>query len=157
MLQNLARTPGIRSYHEIVEVKTSFCMEFIDLTDSIQSIVHDSGIQDGIVSVQTKHTTTAILINENEPLLLKDMKSMLESLAPRTRKYLHDNFAIRTVNLTPDERQNGHSHCKALFLHASESVNVIEGELQLGTWQRIFLLELDHSRERKVSVMILGN
>ncbi len=58
--------------------------------------------------------------------------------------------------MTPDEKPNGHAHCKALFLRSSETINIVDGRLQLGRWQRIFLLELDCPRRRTVSVMVMG-
>ena len=145
-----------RTHTESIELKTQECLQFIDLTDEIANIVQRSQIQTGFANIQTKHTTTAIAINENEPLLLRDMKRVLEKLAPETDEYLHNDFRIRTVNMNPEEDRNGHSHCKAMFLRTSETLNICNSRIQLGTWQRIFLLELDHSRERTVSVMVLG-
>jgi secondary thiamine-phosphate synthase enzyme len=81
---------------------------------------------------------------------------MLERLASREHSYRHDDFAVRTVNVVEGERPNGHSHCKSLFLHASETLNIDGGRLQLGRWQRIFFLELDGARPRSVSVMVMG-
>jgi secondary thiamine-phosphate synthase enzyme len=60
------------------------------------------------------------------------------------------------VNLTPDERRNGHAHCRALLLGSSVAVNVANGRLQLGRWQRVFLVELDGPRTREVSVLVIG-
>jgi secondary thiamine-phosphate synthase enzyme len=131
-------------------------LQFIDLTAKVAEMVEESGIRNGIVNIQTRHTTTAIIVNEDEPLLLEDMKRTLEHLAPRHRVYQHDNFEIRTANLAPDEAPNGHSHCKALFLRTSETLNLAGGTLQVGRWQRIFLIELDRARPRSVSVMIFG-
>ena len=96
------------------------------------------------------------MIGESEPLLLEDMKNVLERFAPRHAIYQHDDFEIRTVNLCPDEEKNGHSHCKALFLKTSETVNVADGSIELGLWQRVFLIELDRARERTVSVTVIG-
>ena len=67
------------------------------------------------------------------------------------------HFSVRTVNMCPDEQKNGHSHCKAMFLRTSETLNLADGIVQLGQWQRIFLLELDSARKRSVSVMIIGS
>jgi secondary thiamine-phosphate synthase enzyme len=156
MLREFARANVPRTYFETIQLKTRKCLQFVDLTDEVKTIVRDSGIREGICNIQTQHTTTAITINENEPLLIQDMKRTLERLASRKRKYRHDDFTVRTVNLGPDEEENGHSHCKALFLQASETVNVIDGNLQLGKWQRIFLIELDRSRDRRISVMTFG-
>ena len=63
---------------------------------------------------------------------------------------------VRTVNLAPGERANGHAHCHALLLGSSASLNLAEGRLQLGCWQRVFLVELDGPRVREVSVLAIG-
>jgi secondary thiamine-phosphate synthase enzyme len=60
------------------------------------------------------------------------------------------------VNLVEEERPNGHAHCRALLLPSSACLNVTEGRLQLGRWQRVFLVELDGPRERSVSVLLFG-
>ncbi len=140
-----------------IQIVTQESLQFIDLTEEIKAMVWESGISNGFVNVQTRHTTTAIIINEHEPLLLADMKDLLERIVPGHIDYRHDDFTIRTANLTPDERRNGFAHCRALFMRAAECINLLDGELQLGVWQRIFLLELDGPRERNVSVMILGS
>ncbi|MFN7944669.1 MAG: secondary thiamine-phosphate synthase enzyme YjbQ [Blastocatellia bacterium] len=145
-----------QTLHHQLSFETEECLQFIDLTDEIVRLVQASGISQGFVNVQTRHTTTAIFINEDEPLLLDDFKRTLEQLAPRSVAYRHDDFAIRTANLTPDEKANGHAHCKALFLRSSETINIINGRPDLGRWQRIFLIELDCARHRTISVMLLG-
>jgi secondary thiamine-phosphate synthase enzyme len=142
--------------HHTLHLQTTECLQFIDLTERITGLVAASGVQHGLANIQTLHTTTAIIVNEHEPLLLEDMKRSLERLAPRDVKYQHDEFDIRTANLTPDERPNGHAHCQAMFLRASETLNIVNGELQLGRWQRIFFVELDGERERTVSVTLMG-
>jgi secondary thiamine-phosphate synthase enzyme len=146
---------AVRSFHNLIRLRTEACMQFIDLTDEIMLIVEKSGVRNGWVNVQTKHTTTAVIVNENEPLLQEDLKRLLEHVAPRAGEYQHNDFS-RRVDIPPDEPANGHSHCKALFLPMSACVNIADGQIQLGRWQRIFLLELDESRERTVSVMVMG-
>ena len=143
--------------HRTLQLHTEEGLQFIDLTAALRQFVGDSGFVHGLLNVQTQHTTTAIIVNENEPLLLEDLKKSLERLAPSTVSYRHDDFDIRTENLTPDERPNGHAHCKALFLRSSETLNIDNGELDLGRWQRVFFLELDEARERTVSLSILGH
>jgi secondary thiamine-phosphate synthase enzyme len=152
----LHRLQPIEVYRHTLHLRSQECLQFIDLTEKIRTLVRCSNICNGLVNVQTKHTTTAILINENEPLLLQDLRRTLESFAPREASYLHDDFDVRTVNMTPDERPNGHAHCKAMFLRSSETLNAIDGKLDLGCWQSIFFLELDAARERSVSITILG-
>jgi secondary thiamine-phosphate synthase enzyme len=146
---------AIRTHHSVIRMRTSECLQFVDVTDAVEEIVARAGIRHGWVNVQTKHTTTAVIVNENEPLLHEDLKRVLERLAPRSGEYEHNDLS-RRVDVPPDEPANGHSHCKALFLPMSVCVNVADGRLQLGRWQRIFLIELDESRERSVSVMVMG-
>lgn len=149
-------TTYLHSSCQTLHFQTEDSLQFIDLTDAIHDVIAQSGLRQGMVNVQTRHTTTGILVNEHEPLLLNDMKLLLERLVPGSDDYQHDNFAIRTANLTPDERRNGFAHCRALLLRASECLNLVNGQLQLGRWQRIFLLELDGPRDREVSVGIIG-
>ncbi len=130
--------------------------EFIDITDEVAGAVEASGIQDGTVTVFSRHTTAAIKINENEPLLLRDMARFLETSAPREAEYRHNDFVIRTANMTDDECPNGHSHCQHLLLGASETIPVMGGRLALGRWQSIFLVELDRPREREVVIQVQG-
>src|SRR6476619_5037106 len=113
----------MRVHHETVELETEGGVQFIDITDQIAEIVSDSGILDGWVNIQTQHTTTAIIVNEHEPLLLEDMKDLLERFAPQQHAYRHNDFNVRTVNKQPDEQPSGHSHYSARFLSASETLN----------------------------------
>ena len=131
-------------------------MEFIDLTARIEALAAEAGIHAGLVNIQSLHTTTAIVVNEHEPLLLADFDALLARAAPRDAPYRHDDMDVRTVNLAPGERPNGHAHCHALLLGSSASLNFADGRLQLGRWQRVFLVELDGPRVREVSVLVLG-
>lgn len=142
--------------HVTLTVSTFTAPEFIDLTDRLKSMVADSGIRLGVANIQSLHTTAAIVINEHEPLLLEDFRAHLERLAPKWATYRHDDASIRTVNIAPDEPANGHAHCQALTLPASQCVNIVDGRLHVGRWQRVFLVELDGPRRRDVSVMLIG-
>lgn len=137
-------------------ITTTGPIEFIDITDRIQTLVRESGVAVGIVNVQALHTTTGVIVNEHEPLLLGDFIATLDKAAPADAQYRHDDPDVRTVNLTPDERANGHAHCRALLLGASASLNIVDGALLLGRWQRVFFAELDGPRDRVVSAVILG-
>jgi secondary thiamine-phosphate synthase enzyme len=137
-------------------VITTRATEFVDITDRVQALVTMSGILVGLVNIQALHTTTAIVVNEHEPLLLKDFERMLGHVAPVVALYLHDDPRVRTVNLATNERVNGHAHCRALLLGASVCLNIADGRVILGRWQRVFLVELDGPRERAVSVLLLG-
>jgi len=142
--------------NHVMKMTTSATLDFIDVTDKVKKIIKEKGIKNGVINVQSMHTTFAVIIQEAEPLLLGDLKKTLEKVAPRTYKYMHDNFKIRTVNMNPNEPINGHSHCKAVFLTPGVFLNIVKSELQLGKWQRIFAVELDDARPRKIALQIIG-
>jgi secondary thiamine-phosphate synthase enzyme len=148
--------PAATCHHDRIRVTTELPMEFIDLTDRIETLAAEAGIHAGLVNIQSLHTTTAIVVNEHEPLLLSDFAALLTRAAPRDAPYRHDDMDVRKVNLAVGERPNGHAHCHALLLGSSASLNLAEGRLQLGRWQRVFLVELDGPRAREVSVLVLG-
>lgn len=142
---------------EVLKLSTTTAPEFVDITDQVVGVVARSMATDGMVCVFSRHTTAAVLVNELEPLLLEDINVFFERLAPRGADYRHNDFSVRTVNMTPNESPNGHSHCLHLTLGASETVPIVNGELALGDWQRIFLVELDHGRPREVVVQVVGS
>jgi secondary thiamine-phosphate synthase enzyme len=150
------RRPASACRQARIRLTTGRPTEFIDLTDRLERLVADAGVRYGILNVQTLHTTTAVVVNEHEPLLLGDFQGLLESAAPAEAPYRHDDMTTRTVNMTPGERSNGHAHCRALLLPSSVSLNVALGRLVLGQWQRVFLVELDGPREREISALLLG-
>lgn len=148
------RRPTCR--HATIHVTTRHPTEFVDLTDRLERLVADAGVRVGILNVQTLHTTTAVVVNEHEPLPLTDFQALLEAAAPGDGRYRHDDTTARTVNVTDAERPNGHAHCRALLLPSSACLNVTRGRLLLGQWQRVFFVELDGPRERDLSVLIVG-
>ena len=141
---------------EVLEFPTTHALEFIDITDRVREVVEASEVEFGQVAIFSAHTTAAVVINEHEPLLLNDMARLLSRLAPAGDYYEHNDFSIRTVNMTEDECANGHAHCQHLFLGASETVPVHQGRMRIGRWQRIFFVELDHARQREVFVQVMG-
>jgi secondary thiamine-phosphate synthase enzyme len=145
---------GSTCRHATLRLKTTRPTEFIDITDRIRALVEYAPVQTGLVNVQTLHTTTAIVVNEHEPMLFADFVAMLHRAVPANLVYRHDSPA-RSVNLTPGERINGHAHCRALLLPSSSTVNIVGGTLVLGRWQRIFFVELDGPQEREVSIVVL--
>ena len=138
-------------------VDTGSAPEFTDITDRVVQLLRDSEILNGFALVFSKHTTAAITIQEDEPLLITDMKSTLERFAPAKAHYRHNDFAVRTVHMHEDECPNGHSHCQHMVLGTSETVPVIDGSLALGEYQRLFVVELDPEKtQRQVLVQIMG-
>ncbi len=148
--------PASRHRYERLTYETTCAPEFIDITEDVRAVVLRSGVEHGFVVVFSRHTTAAIRINEAEPLLLQDMEAMLARIAPAGVYYRHNDLSIRTVNLTDDEDLNGHSHCQHLLMGASEAIPCADGDLLLGVWQRVFLVELDTARSREVIVQVVG-
>ena len=144
-----------RVFADRVRLRTESRLQFVDLTDIVRERVRRSGIVHGLAAVQTRHTTTAVVVNENEPLLLEDLARCLERWAPRDGRYGHNDLAARGP-VPAGESENGDAHCRAVLLGASESVAILDGALALGSWQRIFLLELDGPRPREVVITLMG-
>src|SRR5439155_21676172 len=111
--------------HTTIRIPTNRPTEFIDLTSRLEALVFGAGIRSGLVNVQTLPTPTGIVVNEHEPLLLSDFVTVRERIASRAAVYRHDDAGVRTVNVTVDERINGHAHCQALMLGPSACVNVV--------------------------------
>jgi len=135
-------------------IRTEKGPQFIDITERVEDALRESGVANGFAVVFSRHTTAAIRINENEPALLDDMEKMLEQIAPSCAEYRHNEFAHAVS--TNGERPNGHSHCQHLLLGASEAVPLVDGRLVVGQYQRIFLIELDHGRDREVVIQLVG-
>jgi len=155
-----AIAPSVRPltiYNDLIELRSGEPVQFIDLTEWVGRSLGRSGIGRGIAQVRVLHTTAAIVVNENEPLLLDDFKAMLERLAPASGVYSHDDPRRRSVNLEPGERANGHAHARALLLGESRQIGVLAGRLELGRWQSIFLVELDGPRKRTISLTVMGH
>jgi secondary thiamine-phosphate synthase enzyme len=148
----------VRSATTSVTVRPSERYAFLDLTDDLRRAVKDGGVTEGIAVAFCAHTTCALLINEWEDGALEDFRRHLADMIPHEAYYQHDDFAIRTQNLHPDERKNGHAHVKAMLLSAtSHSIPVIAGEPALGTWQRLILFEMDEPKDRTVTFQVIGS
>jgi secondary thiamine-phosphate synthase enzyme len=129
---------AVRVCRDIVRLRTERRLQFVDVTALVEERVRRSWVRDGMVTVQSRHTTAALLVSESEPLLLQDFEDLLARWAPA------------------DERPNSHAHAQALLLGASVCLNVAEGQLDLGEGQSVFLVELDGPRDRTLSVQVLG-
>ena len=130
--------------------------QFIDITDQVNQATRGSAIANGFAIVFSRHTTAAVRINENEPMLIGDMEEFLKRVAPSHARYDHNDSAHNASNGGDGEPPNGHSHCQQLLLGASEAIPIVDGQLLLGRWQRLFLVELDRAREREVVVQLVG-
>jgi secondary thiamine-phosphate synthase enzyme len=149
------KKPALQARHELIRLATNDRQLLLDITELVASICARACISQGTVTVASRHTTAAIVVQENEPLLLQDLNRFLQRIAPESDHYCHNDMAAR-ADVPPDERPNGHSHVRALLLPCSAQLVITGGRLDLGRWQRIFLAELDGPRQREISIMVLG-
>jgi len=128
---------------------------FMDLTETVEDMLRKAEVREGYLVLFARHTTTALVVQDSEPGLLRDFARQIEKLAPPTERYAHDDYSIRTENLGDPDDVNGHAHCQALTLRCSLQVPVTDGKLDLGERQRIFFLELDKARAREVKAQFV--
>ncbi|MGB7445342.1 MAG: secondary thiamine-phosphate synthase enzyme YjbQ [Coleofasciculaceae cyanobacterium] len=140
--------------NQTIELETKPEISINNITPKIVKLLEETKIKNGQVLVFSRHTTTALAINEYEERLLEDIKVYLRKLAPASDKYLHNDLHLRDV--PPDEPINAHSHLMAITLSTSEVIPIAEGKLALGTWQSVLLLDLDGPRTRTVFVQVSG-
>ncbi len=128
-----------------VHVETHARVEFKDITDLVQKVVTESGVQSGTCLLFVPHTTAAILINENDdPALQRDLDNFLKSLAPRDNGYHHNDG-------------NCDAHLKAALIGNSKSLLVDGGRLVLGRWQGVFLCDFDGPRRRELRIKVVAD
>lgn len=129
-----------------INVRTHRQSQFIDITEQVQQIVRQQGVQDGTLTIYCPHTTCGLTIQENaDPGVQHDMLMLLNRLVPRTDpnyQHIEDNSA---------------SHLQASMMGFSQTVLITGGRLLLGRWQAIYLCEFDGARERTVLVKITSD
>ncbi|MBV9837036.1 MAG: YjbQ family protein [Solirubrobacterales bacterium] len=119
-----------------------------DLTEGVASVVRTSGVQRGVVTVFVTGSTAAVTTMEFEPGGVRDLQSLLERLIPAGGDYQHNRLNHDT---------NSHAHLRAALIGPSESIPLVDGQLALGTWQQVVLLDFDdRPRARSVTVQIIS-
>jgi secondary thiamine-phosphate synthase enzyme len=122
--------------------------EVVDLTEGVQSVVRSSGHRTGAVLVFAVGSTVAVTTMEHEPGGVRDLQTLLERLIPHEGAYDHNVLNGDT---------NAHAHLRAALVGPSEIVPIVGGELGLGTWQQLVLIDFDdRPRQRTVSVTVMG-
>ncbi len=117
-----------------------------DITVVLNEINKEHKMDNGIVNIFTKHSTSAIRVNENEKGLLLDFEKALKDVIKEKDNYKHDYID-----------NNAASHIRAFLLGASETIPIVDGRLDLGTWQSIFFIELDGPRSnRTIDLTFIG-
>ncbi|GAB1538272.1 secondary thiamine-phosphate synthase enzyme YjbQ [Scytonema sp. NUACC21] len=141
--------------NQFITVETTQGINIHNITPQLEAILASTSITNGQILVFSRHTTTALAINEYEERLLEDVKAYLRKLAPESDRYLHNDLHLRK-NIPPDEPENAHSHLMAMTLSTSEIIPIVDGKLALGTYQSVLLFELDGPRKRTVFCQISG-
>lgn len=148
-------------FNKFIEFTSKEYLEFKDITEEVKKVIKESKIKEGQVLVYSMHTTVAVCVNEKEKGFFEDFKECITNIAPKDKYYRHNDLNIRTENLVcqsgVSDCLNGHSHCSHLLIRNSETIPIMESKPVLGTWQRIFTLELDCSRPRKIMIQVIGN
>ena len=125
------------------KINTDKNFEIIDITSKINELID---IEEGIVSIFSRHSTSAIVVNENEQGLLSDFEFMLSNLVTDKYSYQHDRID-----------NNAKSHLKSFLLSSSECLPIKNSKLDLGTWQSVFFIELDGPRRsRTITLTMVG-
>jgi len=136
------------SFNDTIELATEGFADMRDITPDVRDVVRRSAVHDGIVCVAVPGSTGGVTTIEYEEGVLQDLKEALERLAPMRQHYHHD---ARWGD------GNGFAHVRAALLGASETFPVIDGQVTLGTWQQIVLVDFDNRpRNRRVLVQVVG-
>ena len=126
-----------------IKFSTKGEIDFIDLSDTVQKVVTESRIQNGIAHVFAPHATGVLVLTENDYALLQDIKVFLEDLAPKCGSYQHPS--------------NAYSHLRSMLLPPDKTLPVIGGQIEFGTWQSLLFVETDvYPRERTLIIQVMG-
>ena len=136
----------MKVYQEKFEIRANKRTELIDITNKVEDVVRRSKIKNGICNVFVPHATAAVILNENESGLVSDIIDKTEKEFPAGAGYRHDRID-----------DNADSHLASGFIGQSKGIPLEDNRLLRGTWQQVFVLELDGPRSsRKVIVTIIG-
>ena len=129
-----------------IQISSNKRVELIDITQYVEDFVAKHDVKNGLCLVYAPHATAAIIANERESGLMRDMVSKIEKDYPRGEGWLHDRID-----------NNASAHLASAFIGSSRTFPVKDGRLVRGTWQNIFLFELDGPRHRRrVIVEVIG-
>lgn len=136
----------VKSFSFEERISTKERVELIDITTIVEESVRRSGIRNGFCLVYAPHATAAIIANENEGGLVRDIVKALSELFPRNGKWLHNRID-----------DNAAAHIASSIISSSRIFPVIDGRLVRGTWQNIFFVELDGPRGvRRILIQVIG-
>lgn len=136
----------MKTHTDYLVFNTKNHREYINITDQVETILHNSGIAEGMILVSAMHITASVYVNDAESGLIQDIDEWLERLAPFNKNYHHHRTG----------ETNGDSHLKSLLMHHEVIVPVTKGRLDFGPWQQIYYAEFDGRRKKRVIVKVMG-
>jgi secondary thiamine-phosphate synthase enzyme len=142
---------GYKVFHRILDWITNDRLQLLNITERINEIVRKSGIRDGVVHLQSLHTTSAVFLNEWQDALLHDVKTFLDLIVLRDQYYRHND-----PQHSDCERKNADSHLRGMLMGQTLCLQVRNASVLLGTWQSIIFAEFDGPRSRSLAVQVSG-
>ena len=141
----------VRVVTETLRLVTDKRLELYDLTERVGEILRRHDVKEGIVLLQSLHTTLALFVNEWQAALLHDVKATLNKVISPEGDYRHND-----PKYSDCDRMNAQSHLQATLLNHALSFPVAAGKLVLGQFQAIIAAELDGPRDRDLAIQIIG-
>jgi secondary thiamine-phosphate synthase enzyme len=138
-------------FNRIVDWITSERMQLLNITDRMNDLVRKSGVRDGIIHLQSLHTTTAVFLNEWQDALIGDVKEFFDGVVEQNQYYRHND-----PEFSDCERRNADSHLRGMLMGQTLSLQIRNAAVLLGTWQSIVFAEFDGPRSRSLAVQISG-
>ncbi|MBN2203051.1 MAG: YjbQ family protein [Candidatus Aenigmarchaeota archaeon] len=130
-------------YKDSVKLKVK-SQKIVNITGMVEDVLRKSKIKDGLCSLFSVGATCSVIINEDDPMLLEDLRKAMEKIAPEKGIYQH--------------AENAHSHIRSAIMGSSQTIPIKDGKMQLGTWQEIMVANFDtKDREREVIVTIISD
>jgi secondary thiamine-phosphate synthase enzyme len=142
---------GYKVFNRIIDWITNDRLQLLNITDRINEIVRKSGVRDGMVHLQSLHTTSAVFINEWQDALLHDVKTFFEQVVDGNDYYRHND-----PKYSDCERRNADSHMRGMLMGQTLILQVRNANVLLGTWQSIVFAEFDGPRSRSLAVQVSG-
>jgi secondary thiamine-phosphate synthase enzyme len=136
----------MKSHTVYLTFNTKKRKEIVPITDQVEQIIRDSGVQEGFALVSAMHITASVIVNDEEPGLWKDILDWVEQVAPANPNYRHHRTG----------EDNGDAHLKNLLLHHQVILPITKGRFDSGPWQRVFYCEFDGQRNKRVIVKVIG-
>jgi secondary thiamine-phosphate synthase enzyme len=137
---------SMKSHTVYLTFHTKKRKEIVPITDEVERVIQESGVQEGLALVSAMHITAAVIVNDYEPGLWQDIMDWVEKVAPENPNYRHHRTG----------EDNGDAHLKNLLLHHQVVIPITQGRFDAGPWQQIFYCEFDGQRDKRLLVKVIG-